>query len=104
MSQLEIARQCGRRQIASKLRQKCAQRSQTVTARIDVFAEFVAGKVLPDTRTPLAAPLPDRRRCSRSACHFSTATLTRRPPAANNDCSCVNVAARWVFACLRVLF
>lgn len=98
MSQLEIAHQCGRQQIACKLHQKCEQRSQTVIAQIDAFAEFVVGKGLPDTHTPTRTPFPtpNQRRCSSSACHFSPATLIRRPPAASNDCSCVNVAACWV--------
>lgn len=102
MSQLEIAHQCGRQQIACKLHQKCEQRSQTVIAQIDGFAEFVVGKGLSDTHTPTRTPLPtpNQGRGTSSAWHFSPATVIRRPPAANNDRSCVNVAAGWV--CLLV--
>lgn len=50
------------------------------------------------TRTPTRPLLPalSQRRCSSSARHFSS----QDPPAGNNDCSCVNVAARWL--CLPV--
>lgn len=59
MSQLEIAHECGRQQIACKLHQKCEQRSQTVIAQIDGFAEIVACKGLPDTHTSTCTSKPE---------------------------------------------